>query len=312
MRDETEVAIAQYRSHVVAEAELARGDLDEIEDHLRELADELRATGMPRAQAIAEACRRLGDPRELAREHSRVHTPFGARLSRMRAISAVVLFGIPLALWARQALFVPGQLASPVGVDFVLTVATLAALIFRRSWARPLVLGSLAIATCYGAADVLFWPTRMAALDLVCVGGALAFVFPWRRGELTRGGLALALLAPAYVGALHALELTWRVPANLFASNPLGLTAIALAFATAAGLVLRARWAAFAAGGLAWTLAMFLRELRPMLAGGHPLDGRGVEFLSGIALGVGCAAIVAVLAWRSAPSFRGTWRHVLG
>ncbi len=40
--DDDEPTIARYRSELVAEAELARGDLDEIEDHLRSLADELR------------------------------------------------------------------------------------------------------------------------------------------------------------------------------------------------------------------------------------------------------------------------------
>ena len=86
-----EDVIATYKRELVAEAELARGDLDEIEDHLRVLATELRDRGMPRIEATIEACRRLGDPRAVAREHARVRSPFGARLSKLRAYSAVAL-----------------------------------------------------------------------------------------------------------------------------------------------------------------------------------------------------------------------------
>ena len=63
-------AIEQYRQELVAEASLAKGDLDEIEDHLRALIDELRADqpALGLATAIAQARERLGEPRALARE----------------------------------------------------------------------------------------------------------------------------------------------------------------------------------------------------------------------------------------------------
>ena len=41
MTDDDQV-IAKYRAELTAEAELARGDIDEIEDHLRSLAADLR------------------------------------------------------------------------------------------------------------------------------------------------------------------------------------------------------------------------------------------------------------------------------
>ena len=91
MKDEVEQAIEHYRARLAAEAELARGDLAEIEDHLRTLIDALREDGLPAGEAIVEAARRLGDPRQLAREHARVRTPFGAKLSRARAWSACAL-----------------------------------------------------------------------------------------------------------------------------------------------------------------------------------------------------------------------------
>ena len=39
---EIEDAVATYRAEVLAEAELARADVAELEDHLRSLIDELR------------------------------------------------------------------------------------------------------------------------------------------------------------------------------------------------------------------------------------------------------------------------------
>ena len=49
---EVDAAIEAYRFELCTEAELATGDLDEIEDHLRELIGELRAAGRgaPRSQ----------------------------------------------------------------------------------------------------------------------------------------------------------------------------------------------------------------------------------------------------------------------
>lgn len=73
-------AVGRYRELLAGEVDIGRAALDEIEDHMRSLVADLRATGMPTANAITEAAERLGDPREVAREHARVRTSFGAKL----------------------------------------------------------------------------------------------------------------------------------------------------------------------------------------------------------------------------------------
>src|ERR1051325_3500616 len=90
MKD-VERAVETYKERLAAEAELAPRDVAEIEDHLRTLIEDLRATGVPLGRAIEQAAEGLGAPARLAREHSRVRTPFGARLSRLRAWSALAL-----------------------------------------------------------------------------------------------------------------------------------------------------------------------------------------------------------------------------
>src|SRR5450432_659801 len=130
---EDDQVISQYRNELVAEAEFARGDLDEIEDHLRVLAHELRDTGMPRAQAIDEACRRLGDPRSVAREHARVRSPFGAKLSRARAWSAAALI-VGLVVLTRYQHGDPGP---ALGIQLKLAIVIALVLAARLSWARP-------------------------------------------------------------------------------------------------------------------------------------------------------------------------------
>src|ERR1700735_2503737 len=101
--DNDDEDIARYRAQILAEAELSRGELDEIEDHLRSLAADLREHGTPSGEAIALACQRLGDPRDLAREHARARSRFGARLSRARAWSAAALLAAPLAYYGRNS-----------------------------------------------------------------------------------------------------------------------------------------------------------------------------------------------------------------
>jgi len=75
-----EDAIAEYRAELLARAELAASDLDELEDHMRAVIDEVLASGAAIGDAIGEARCRLGDPASVAREHARVRSPFGATI----------------------------------------------------------------------------------------------------------------------------------------------------------------------------------------------------------------------------------------
>lgn len=304
-----EQAIDTYRTQLVAEADLARGDLREIEDHLRALIDDLRANGMPAGEAIAEAARRLGDPKQVAIEHARVRTPFGARLSRVRAWSAVALLAPSMLLMWRSVGTV--GLASPFGVTTLLATLVLVALAARLTWARPIVMATLAHAVVWDAAFVLaVQPTAANALIGAAAAGAFAFVVPWRRGELTGSGWALALLAIAYSGSglMSAMQLSG--PGHVVMFNPAAYAWLAI-IAGSAGVLLRARWAALftmiasLALGAAVIAAWSLEWRFPHAALYHSLViGTAVAGIAG-------SLAATWLAWRNARSALGTLRGVL-
>ena len=60
--------IADWRARLGARPDLGPGDLEELEDHLRESCAELQAQGLDPEEAFLIATRRLGDPAELAGE----------------------------------------------------------------------------------------------------------------------------------------------------------------------------------------------------------------------------------------------------
>jgi len=308
----TEQTIARYRAELTAEAELARGDLDEIEDHLRALYGELRDAGLPRAEAIAQACRRLGEPRALAREHARVRTPFGTRLSRTRAWSAAALLA-PFAVEAVKAARHVGM-ASPYGIELLLVVLVLAALVARLTWARPVILGSLVMMLAWNAIVIAGTPVPFSLeVDGLCAcgAGALAFLVPWRHGELAPAGIALALLAPAYMGGATALSFFLTAPGGILLANPLSVVAVAAVLAAGAGVVLRARWAAFAAALAALALAGTTSAFWPLEMRIPSMAVWRLLILGSMMLGSLSAAAAAVMCWRTARSRLGTLRHVL-
>ena len=185
---EIETAVAAYTSELLAEAELGRAEIAELEDHLRTLIGELREHGLPAGEAIAVAARRLGDPRSVAREHARVRSVFGSRLGRARAWSIVALMVPMLASGFANVTGVWSRNMIELSAGFVLSLAMMA----RLTWARPILLGGIAFWTL---AVGLFWlsfPGTNPAW-LVVHAGLLAFLVPWRRGEITRVGAALAL-----------------------------------------------------------------------------------------------------------------------
>ncbi|MGE5184225.1 MAG: permease prefix domain 1-containing protein [Acidobacteriota bacterium] len=305
-----EDAIAQYRRDLTAEAELARGDLAEIEDHLRALIDELRAGGLPATEAVAEAARRLGDPRQLAREHARVRTPFGARISRLRAWSATLLLAPFPYLIARS---MRGGLASYNGLEIALSVIALVGLAARLPWARAIVLGSLLSVTGWNAIAVATWPADAFQIaQLVCYAGAIAFLVPWRRGELSASALALVLLGPAYTGAATMLSLFFTGPDHHVLADPWGVLALAGVLAAAGGGLLRARWAALPAAVAAFALVMAVLEVWPLYVRLHSPDVWRAVMLATLSGGAACAGAAAVMMWRHARSTLGTLHGVLG
>ena len=300
--------IAKYKHELTSEAELARGDLDEIEDHLRVLADELRERGMPRVEAVAEACRRLGDPRAVAREHARVRSPFGARLAKLRTYSALALI-VPILIQAARGVAAGGGLHSLAGMELVMAIVLAVALAARVTWARPIVLAGM---ICFSLEIVLGVNAGVAnPLWLVPYVGTVVFVMPWRRSELTASGLALALQVWSYTAAAFALQFAitthgrtdWR---------PVSYGAV-VAFFTAViatmGGVMRARWGAVAAVVSAGALGLAVFDFAA-IPYWFPLHFQ-IPAMALLASGSLAAALGAALSWRDARSTFGTLRYVL-
>jgi hypothetical protein len=295
-------AVAKFRRQVQAEATLDESDLDELEEHLRELTDELRTTGMSAAEAVAEAARRLGDPRQLAREHVRVRSPFGAPLSTARAWSAAVLFIAPsiigLVSFAASS-GPPLRLRSwfEIGAMFFVAIALAA----RRPWARAVVLGL----TVHVLARFLLIPHPIDDpfiwLDEL---GVLAFVVPWRRKEVSPAAIVLALQVWAYGSA------SWGDMAIFEQYETNATIALVCAAAACIGTVYRAQWSAIASAVSALALfGMMFTELGEVVMSQHEFDGYWLDRFATYSSGAIAASVAALLAWRTTRGHGPYWQY---
>lgn len=304
---EIDRVIEQYKRELLGEAELARGDVQEIEDHLRTLTAELCERGMPPADAVRTACESLGDPRAVAREHAKVSSCFGARLSWARTISAASLLlsqvlSNYIVMWINWHK-IPDPFA-PLAATALGTLMV-AALLARLTWARPIVLGATGFMTLFtieagmGAVD-----PDASMLWLVALVGTVVFVMPWRRNELYRAGYALTLEAFAF-SAMAIAAGGYIDTVALVGFFPL---VIAIA-----GTILRARWAAFASAFGAAILLVSVTEVIRYYAGFHELAllGEWLPFASLLLAGAIAASVAAVTSWRAARSNTGTLQYVL-
>jgi hypothetical protein len=311
--DMTEVdrAIESYKAGLAQAAELAPRDVAEIEDHLRTLIEDLRASGIPLAQAIEHAARRLGDPARIAREHARVRTPFGARLSRLRTWSALALIVPALVMTFAFAVTQQGWWSLAM-LQGVLGAALAIALVARVGWARPFLLGGIAFSTATVALGAIAFPSTNA-IWLVVHLGLVAFLWPWRRGELSKPGIALALEIWTLATAMYVLRFSFTTRGESLYIVPAAQAALVLALVSGVGCVARARWSAFASVGSAALLGSALVQITgltfrfdtPDLA----LFMRGTLALVGS--GVVTGAIAAALAWRTARTTFGSFRGAL-
>jgi hypothetical protein len=299
--DLDEQAIEQYRHALTAEAALARGDLDEIEDHLRALATELRGSGLDAGAAVAEAARRLGDPPVIAREHARVRTTFGAKLPRWRAWGAAGLLLTFVVYWQLHSGF--------VGRGGVVTLALVLALGARWTWARAVMFGVLGM-------SALLMPLALAQSDAplmpwlnwLAIAGAAGLIAPWRKAELSATGWALAVLPPAWAAAVAVAGFQITAPGGHVIALGSPIIAMWALVVTFAGSVLRARWAAAGAMVAAVMLAIAgaaILTLEPRFA--SPTLWRVHELLALAIAEVGLVA-GAIMMWRSARSNLGTFR----
>ena len=305
--NDVDEAIEAYRARVVAEAELAEPDLDEIEDHLRALTTQLQCDGLAATAAVAEAARRLGDPRRVAREHARVRSPFGAKISRLRAWSAALLLGPPMAINAWQtAQYGFSRYTLELGFGLLMAIALAA----RISWARAVVLGGLAFFALPTLFAVALFGT--SPIWLVWHLGTLAFVLPWRRGELSGAGWSLALQVWAYGAA--ALALSFQMTAEDGSTGVVPLLAFAglvCAVLATLGGVLRARWGAVASALGVLALGGAFAELVPLQFKFDQPQLFQIYLLAMIGSGALALAVSARLGWRTARSALGTFAHVL-
>ena len=303
---EVDEAIEQYRHELVAEASLARGDLDEIEDHLRALIDELRQH-QPLAVAIAVARTRLGDPRALAREHARVHGSFGPPLSRWRAVSAVALL-VPLLAQGLYHMPLSALVATPHGLELLAGVVLAIALIARRGWARPVLFAGAALWAVPLTVELAYYPVN--PLWLGCHLGIAAFLAPWRRREVTRASVALALQVWAFVAATVVMGFTISTRGGeMELVTPAARIAFAAAALATAGGILRARWSALCSLAAVGALAVSIQQLAGITFR-FPNGGVYQLMTFGLLASGAIASLAAgVLLWRHARTRLGSLRE---
>ena len=300
-------AIDRYREQLLATAEIGTSELAEIEDHLRALTAELRADGIPAGSAIAEACRRLGDPGLVAQEHARVRSPFGAKLSRARAWSAVALM-FPVVIYFAFA----GDRSWGGGLETAVSLGLCAALLRRIAWARLIVFGALLPMIAWQAYLELTWGPHPAVLaQLLASTAAAAFLAPWSRSEITPAGFALVLLGPAFnvAGTAFRFQLT-HPGGEVLGHGPAALAVCGVALG-AASIIVRGRWGAISCLVGAGALALATVQAWPLVQRWHT-DHSWLSFiLASYVAGTVALTISAVLTWSTGRSRFGSLRGIL-
>lgn len=72
--DDIESQVSEWRSYVTRAPAVDGRDVDELEDHLRDLIEELQASGLASDEAFLVAVKRMGDLDSLSREFAREHS----------------------------------------------------------------------------------------------------------------------------------------------------------------------------------------------------------------------------------------------
>ncbi|MFT3697659.1 MAG: permease prefix domain 1-containing protein [Kofleriaceae bacterium] len=306
---EIDTAIETYKAQLVAEAELARGDLQEIEDHLRSLTEHLQNEGMSGVVAVRRACERLGDPRAVAREHARVRSPFGARLSTVRMLSAVAMMA-PIMFEGIKWVLVRGASPfTPWGMQTIFGTVLMIMLLLRRTWARPVVLGG----ATFFAIQVIRAQLVMdlQPLWIIPYVGVVLFLMPWRARELGTAGWALALQSFAFAAACYALEFEISTPEGVRSVSHAASVGFIVLTLAVCGTVMRARWAALASAiGAVSVFASLveLASLTPRL--GFPTMSFTI-ILAMVLLGACAAAAATIISWTTSRSLFGSLKNVL-
>ena len=88
-------AVAGWRQRMSGQPDIQDGDIDELEDHLRETVAELRGAGLNDEEAFLVASRRLGDPEALAGEFAAADPSLRRRLRlRWMVVGALAVLAL--------------------------------------------------------------------------------------------------------------------------------------------------------------------------------------------------------------------------
>ncbi|GAA2017722.1 permease prefix domain 1-containing protein [Pseudokineococcus marinus] len=202
-----EARVADWRAHVGRSPAVSPADVEELEAHLRDQVDDLRAAGLTDDEAFLVGVRRLGAVDALSAEYAREHgdrlwkqlvlAPPGAAAGRRRLRRAVLL-----AVGAALAVQVLRLLGGTLGE---VAVAGLAPVV---------VLPFLAALVGAGRED----GERLGARWLVvaapfAAGAALVLLPPWAEGSSTQVLVALHLPVVLWAAVGYALVGgRWRSP----------------------------------------------------------------------------------------------------
>jgi hypothetical protein len=148
-----EAAIASWRAYLVSRGSLSADDADELEDHLRNQIDDLRARGLDADEAVLIAVKRMGRQDELAGEYARENSrrlwkqlvTAGAPARRRHLDGTVVMLGFAVlaAVLAKLPNLVGAEFAPSFLGGGVLALAALGASIaWRTRPPRALVVAS--------------------------------------------------------------------------------------------------------------------------------------------------------------------------
>lgn len=106
MDGHVEEQIAAWRGFVARRPTIATADVEELEGHLRDRIDDLRARGLSDDEAFLVAVRRMGQLDELSREFAREHSD---RLWKQLVIGEADAPGVDRTGWRWPSRSVPGR-----------------------------------------------------------------------------------------------------------------------------------------------------------------------------------------------------------
>ncbi|WP_299039072.1 permease prefix domain 1-containing protein [uncultured Pseudokineococcus sp.] len=221
--DSTEARIAEWRAHVGRSPAVATADVEELEAHLRDSVEDLRAVGLDADEAFLVAVRRLGALDGLSAEYAREHSD---RLWKQLVLAPAADDGRPrgrlrqavlLAVGAGAAVQVPRLLGAAPERPADLVVHVLLVLLFLLAFVGLRGGDGPGGGRGDGRGDGRRLGARgwLAAAAPFALGAAVAVASPWAEGSSTELLVALHLPVVLWFAVGHALVGgDWRSPSR--------------------------------------------------------------------------------------------------